>query len=167
MISVKYLIYLPLFSAMFLIPHNYILTMYLVFHYWIVVCLFFFFLWCAVKVLVAPSYSTLCDLMDCSPSGSSLHGILQARILEWEAIPFSRRSSIPEIEHRFPTLQAACLPSEPPGKPMRCSIISLKIMYNIFMLMGTKSLGQSSWIGPMLLLPLLSRFSRVRLWATP
>ena len=121
MISVKYLIYLLLFSAMFLIPHNYVLTMYLVFHYWIVVCLlfFFFFLWCAmkVKVLVALSYPTLCDLMDCSPSGSSLHGILQARILEWEAIPFSRRSSIPEIEHRFPALQAAYLPSEPPGKP--------------------------------------------------
>ena len=33
--------------------------------------------------------------MDCSPSGSSVHGILQARILEWVAIPFSRRSSWP------------------------------------------------------------------------
>ena len=38
-------------------------------------------------------YLTLCDLMDCSPPGSSVHGILQARILEWVAIPFSRRSS--------------------------------------------------------------------------
>ena len=33
---------------------------------------------------------TLCNPMDCSPSGSSVHGILQARILEWGAIPFSR-----------------------------------------------------------------------------
>ena len=33
--------------------------------------------------------------MDCSPPGSSVHGILQARILEWVAIPFSRRSSLP------------------------------------------------------------------------
>ena len=33
---------------------------------------------------------TPCDLMDCSPPGSSVHGILQARILEWVAIPFSR-----------------------------------------------------------------------------
>ena len=33
--------------------------------------------------------------MDCSPSGSSVHGILQARILEWVAIPFSRVSSLP------------------------------------------------------------------------
>ena len=36
---------------------------------------------------------TLCDPMDCSPPGSSVHGILQARILEWVAIPFSRGSS--------------------------------------------------------------------------
>ena len=33
---------------------------------------------------------TLCDPMDCSPSGSSVHGILQARILEWVAMPFSK-----------------------------------------------------------------------------
>ena len=36
---------------------------------------------------------TLCDPMNCSPPSSSLHGILQARILEWVAIPFSRGSS--------------------------------------------------------------------------
>ena len=35
------------------------------------------------------------DPMDCSPPGSSVHGILQARILEWVAIPFSRESSQP------------------------------------------------------------------------
>ena len=39
--------------------------------------------------------STLCDPMDCSPPGSSVHGILQARILEWVAISFSRGSSQP------------------------------------------------------------------------
>ena len=38
---------------------------------------------------------TLCDPMDCSLPGFSVHGILQARILEWVAIPFSRRSSQP------------------------------------------------------------------------
>ena len=38
---------------------------------------------------------TLCDLMDCSPPGSSVHGISQARILKWVAIPFSRGSSQP------------------------------------------------------------------------
>ena len=37
----------------------------------------------------------LCDRMECSPPGSSAHGILQARILEWVAVPFSRGSSRP------------------------------------------------------------------------
>ena len=36
---------------------------------------------------------TLCDLVDCSPPGSSVHGILQARILEWVAMPSFRGSS--------------------------------------------------------------------------
>ena len=39
------------------------------------------------------SCPTLCDPVDCSPPGSSVHGILQARILEWVAMPFSRGSS--------------------------------------------------------------------------
>ena len=48
-----------------------------------------------ISDLVAKSYLTLCDPMDCSPSNSSVHGILQARILEWVAISFSRKSSCP------------------------------------------------------------------------
>ena len=46
-----------------------------------------------VKVLVTQSCPTLCDPMDWRPPGSSVHGILQARILEWVAISFSRGSS--------------------------------------------------------------------------
>ena len=42
---------------------------------------------------VTQSCPTLCDPMDCSLPGSSLHGILQARVLEWVAISFSRGSS--------------------------------------------------------------------------
>ena len=42
---------------------------------------------------VAQSCLTLCDPVDCSPPGSSVHGILQARILEWVVISFSRGSS--------------------------------------------------------------------------
>ena len=38
----------------------------------------------------AQSCLSLCDPMDCSPPGSSVHGILQARILEWGAISFSK-----------------------------------------------------------------------------
>ena len=55
-------------------------------------------------VLVTQSCLTLCDPMDCSSPGSSIHGILQARILEWVAIPFSRGSfwtqgSNPDLLH--------------------------------------------------------------------
>ena len=56
--------------------------------------------WCSVKVrfqvmnmLVTQSCPTLCDPMDCSPPGSSVHEICQARILEWVVIPISRGSS--------------------------------------------------------------------------
>ena len=45
-----------------------------------------------VKVLVAQLCPTLCDLIDCIPPGYSVHGILQARILEWIATPFFRSS---------------------------------------------------------------------------
>ena len=55
--------------------------------------------------------------MDYSPPGSSVHGILQARILEWGAISFSRGLPDPGIEPRSSALQADALTSEPPGKP--------------------------------------------------
>ena len=47
------------------------------------------------EVLVTNLYQTLCDPIDCSQPGFSVHGILQARILEWVAIPFFSGSSRP------------------------------------------------------------------------
>ena len=67
-------------------------------------------------VIVAQLCPTLCVPMDYSLPGFSVHGILQARILEWFAIFFSRGSSRPR-DQRSPVLQANSLPSEPPGKP--------------------------------------------------
>ena len=65
-----------------------------------------------VKVQATQSCPTLCDPMD-----YTVHGILQSRILEWVAFPFSRGSSQPRIELRSPALQADSLPAKPPGKP--------------------------------------------------
>ena len=65
-----------------------------------------------VKVLVTQSCPTLCDPMDCSPPGSSVHGILWARI--WQCPPPGDLPD-PGIEPRSPGLQADFLPSEPPG----------------------------------------------------
>ena len=64
---------------------------------------------------------TLCDPMDCSLPGSSVHGILQARILEWVAMPFSRDLPNPGIEPVSlvsPALQADSLPLVPSGRPL-------------------------------------------------
>ena len=71
---------------------------------------------CAV-FLVAQSCPTLCDPMDCSPPGSSVHGILQARKQEWLPCPPPGDLPDPGIEPRSPALQVASLPSEAPGKP--------------------------------------------------
>ena len=56
--------------------------------------------------------------LDCSPPGSSIHGIFQVRVLE-SGLPFPSPGNLPDpgIEPRTPTLQADALPSEPPGKP--------------------------------------------------
>ena len=67
---------------------------------------------------VAQSCPTLCDPMDRSPLGSSVHGIFQARVLKWVAISFSRGSPNPGIEPGSPSLQADALPSEPLWKPI-------------------------------------------------
>ena len=52
-------------------------------------------------LLVAQSYPTLCNPMNCSPPGSSVRGIFQTRILEWVAIRYSRRSSPPRDQTQF------------------------------------------------------------------
>ena len=70
--------------------------------------------------------STLFDPVDCNPQGSSVHGILQARRLEWVAIPFSRVSSRPDNELVSLALQADSLPSAPPGKPTD-ELIEIKV----------------------------------------
>ena len=58
------------------------------------------------KVKVAQLCPTLCNPMDCSPPGSTVHGILQPRILEWIAILFSRRSSQPGERTQVSAFQA-------------------------------------------------------------
>ena len=72
---------------------------------------------CTESVLVNQSCLTLCDPIDSSLPGSSVHGILQARILGWVAIPFPRDLPDPGIKPASPALQVDSLLSEPPGKP--------------------------------------------------
>jgi len=66
---------------------------------------------------VAQSCPTLSDPMDCSPPGSPVHGIFQARVLEWGAIAFSAAAAAAKSLQSCPTL---CDPidSSPPGSPI-------------------------------------------------
>ena len=61
---------------------------------------------------VIQSCPTLSDPVDCSLPGSCIHGILQARILEWVAISFSKDLPNPEIKPGSPALEADALPSD-------------------------------------------------------
>ena len=72
-----------------------------------------------MAVLVAHLCPTLCNPMDCSLLGSSVHGIFQARILESEPFPSPGDLPDPGIEPWPPVLQADSSPSETPEKPPR------------------------------------------------
>ena len=80
-----------------------------------------------MKVQIAQLCPALCD-----PMAYIVHGILQARIQEQVAIPFSRGSSQPGIEPRSPTLQADSLPVEPQGKSKNTGVGSLFLLPGIF-----------------------------------
>ena len=86
-----------------------------------------------MKVKVSQSCPTLCNPMDYAD-----HEILQARILEWVAVPSSRGSSQPGIEPRSHALQAVSLPAEPPGKPRDTGVGSLSLLQRIFPNLGIK-----------------------------
>ena len=75
---------------------------------------------------VAQSCPTLCD-----PMGYTVHGILQARTLEWVAFPFSKGSSQPMDRTQVSTLQVDSLPAEP--KPKNAGVGSLFLLQQIFL----------------------------------
>ena len=97
--------------------------------------------------VVTQSCPTLCDPMDCSPPGSSVHGIFKVRILEWEPFPSPGDLLNPGIEPKSPTLQADSLPAEPPGKPNNTGVGSLSLLQQIFL---TKELNRDLLHWPIL-----------------
>ena len=70
-----------------------------------------------MKAIVTQSCPTLYDPVDCSPPGSSVHGILQARVLEWVATSFSRGSSQPRDQTQVSCIAGGFFTAEPPEKP--------------------------------------------------
>ena len=81
------------------------------------------------------SHSVVSNSFD--PMDYTFHGILQARILECVAFPFSRGSSQP----RSPTLQADSLPPKPSGKPKNTGVGSLALVQRIFLTQGSNRIS--------------------------
>ena len=71
---------------------------------------------------------TPCYPMGSSLPGSSIHGILQARIMEWAAMPSSRGSPHPEIEPTSPALAGGFFTTPPPGKPLVVIVIAIVLL---------------------------------------
>ena len=83
-------------------------------------------------MLVTQLCPTLCNPMDCSPRGSSIHGIFPARILEWVAMPSSRESSQPRNQTHMPCVSCISgrfFTTEPP------------FLYNVFTPGGSQTLN--------------------------
>ena len=77
--------------------------------------------------VLGQSPPTLCDPTNCSPPGSSIH----PRKEYWSGQPFPSPGGLPHsgVEPRSPALQVYSLPSEPPGKPMDCSIPGFSVLH--------------------------------------
>ena len=103
------------------------------------------------RMKVTQSCPTVCDPVD-----YTVHGVLQARILEWVAFPFSRGSSQPRDWTQGSLLccrQIFFLPAEPQGKPQNTGVGSLSLLQQIF---PTQESNRVSWIAGKFLPPELS-----------
>ena len=101
-----------------------------------------------------------------------LYWILQARILEWVDIPFSRESSNPGMEPRSPSLQADSLPAEPQGKPSKvCKLLPKWPNGKYFQLCGSGMVcvatTEYSQYGVKVAISSVQSLSRVWLFVTP
>ena len=67
--------------------------------------------------------------MECSPAGSSVHGISQERILEWVVISFSRESSYPGFKPMSPGFADGLFTNEPPGMPSNYIYTTIQIIF--------------------------------------
>ena len=89
--------------------------------------------WTKVKGLVAQSCSTLCKPMDCSLPGSSVHGILQAQILEWVAMPSSRGSSQPRDQTQVSHISGRFFTVWAPRESHEYQSGTLSLLWKIFL----------------------------------
>ena len=112
-------------------------------------CRFSSYLTFSSLVVELLSHVWLCDPMDCSLPGSSVHGISQARILEWVAFSYSRRSSRPRDQSSsLSHWQADSLPMSHQGSPfpLFCSTAKCQNTPNLSLAYLDSCTSYSSWI---------------------
>ena len=101
---------------------------------------------------IAKPCPTLCDPVDCSLPGSSVHGIFQARVLEWIAISFSRGSSWPRDRTHVSCIGRWILCHWVPGKPFDIITFTLFLFSKIEIIVGTQYMLRdfslrAGWVG--------------------
>ena len=99
---------------------------------------------CVCMCVVVQSCLTLCDPMDCSPPGSSLHGIFRARILEWVANSYSRGSCQTQVSN------TRLFATEPPGKPLsfRYRFVIMIFQRGIFFSLAHRQMTAPDYFSP-------------------
>ena len=107
------------------------------------------------KSEVVQSYVTLCDPMDCSLPGSSIHGIFQTRVLEWVAISFSRGSSRPRDQTQVSLIAGRHSEELPNCFQSNCIILHF-YQQNICFIFSTSS--------PTFVIVYLSYYSHLGVW---
>ena len=110
---------------------------------------------CCSRCFVAQLCLTLCDPMDGSPPGSSVHGISQERILEWVVISSSRGSSWPRDRIRVSCIGRWFFTAEPPGKPHSVIVVQSLSCVRLFETPWTEGCQA----------PLSMEFSRQEYWS--
>ena len=89
--------------------------------------------------------SHVCDPLDCCPPGSSVHGISQARILEWVAIPFSRGSSQPRAGTHVSCIAGRFFTAVPPRKPCNNTVMNLIFLTSLQLVRWTVVIESKYW----------------------
>ena len=120
---------------------------------------------CVMLCLVAQLCPTLCDPMDCSPPGSSVHGILQSRILEWVAMPSSRGSSQPRDWTQVSCIAGKFFTTEPAREAPPSSLLLTK--YQMILLWLLSSSLEMDKIDKIFLVFVIQELSLVQPFVTP
>ena len=112
-----------------------------------------------IKVLVTQSCLTLCNPMDCRPPGSSIHGIFQARILEWVVIRFSRGFSQSKDQTQVSCIADRFFTMSEPSEIIKCKLQRLNLLIKQLDQIRVNIEKKAGFVFPFICAPLTSASS--------